>query len=126
MDYYFVVLQLPGGKELKFTDDEKKQEYFWDKAAQMIEQEQAGIVCVRQDTGVSDDVRKHYAEHKSFNTYLLFHLMLKNSETNKKKAILNKAADILKTANYETLIDSGDNFQLLAADYLDANSFMVN
>ncbi len=125
MEYYFVVLQLPGGKELKFTDDDKVRDNFWQKAGKFISAGKAPIVCVRQDTGVSEAVRKHFTKGH-YTTYLLFHLLMTEEEVQDKKAIFEKASEILDVSNYEALIDSDENFQLVVVDHLDINSFKVD
>lgn len=125
MEYYFVVLQLPGGKELKFTDDDKVRENFWDKAGKFITAGKAPIVCVRQDTGVAESVRSHVTKGH-YTTYLLFHLLMTTDEVHDKKVIFEKATEILKMANYEALIDSDEHFQLVVIDHLDINSFNVD
>ena len=54
---------------------------------------------------------------------MLFHLLLSEDEVANKDCIFNKASEILTTANYEAVIDSAENFQLVVIDYLDSNSF---
>lgn len=125
MEYYFVVLQLPGGKELKFTDDDKVRENFWDKAGKFITAGKAPIVCVRQDTGVAESVRSHVTKGH-YTTYLLLHLLLTKQETADKETIFKKAKEVMDISNYEALIDSDENFQLVVIDHLDINSFNVD
>lgn len=120
-----MVLQLPGGKELKFTDDDKVRKNFWNKAAAYIDSARAPVVCVRQDTGVAEDVRNH-VDNDKYSTYLLFHLLLDKIEATDINSIYNKASEIIRMANYEAMIDENSHFQLVVVDYLDADSFKAD
>ena len=122
METYFVVLQLPGSKELRFVDGKYSPENFWHYAANVINQEKPAIVSVRQDTGVSEELRSHADCSRKFETYILFYLMLNKDEVNDKKAIFRKISDLMKVANYEMVIDANDNYQLVMRDYLDMDN----
>ncbi len=119
METYFVVLQLPGSTELKFAEGKYSPENFWHYAATAINKGRSDIISVRQDTGVSEDLRSHAECSGQFETYLLFYLMLSKDEAKDKDAITKKISDLMKVANYEVVIDSNDNFQLVMRDYLD-------
>lgn len=121
-----MVLQLPGGKELKFTDDDKERKNFWAKALWYIKNDKAHIVCIRQDTGVSEAVRKHFSDKGSFTTYLLLYLPLTTDEAVDEKVIMLKAWEIIQDANYDALIDADDNFQIIVVDKLDLLNIKVN
>ena len=82
METYFVVLQLPGSKELKFVEGRYSPENFWHYASDAIDNGISNIVSVRQDTGVSEEVRSHAHYSGEFETYLLFYLMLSKDEAN--------------------------------------------
>lgn len=123
METYFVVLQLPGSDELKFTNDPH---HFLKSADYYLNAGAAQIVSIRRDTGVSDDVRRHIKTCNSYKSYLLFYIPLKIRQLTDYDLIMKKASEILKEANYEALVDSDDNFQLVMADYLDINDIRVN
>jgi hypothetical protein len=119
METYFVVLQLPGSGELRFTEGYSP-ENFWKYAAANISKGRTDIVSIRADTGISEDVRDHNSKRTDkFETYLLFYLMLSNDEAKDKKAITRKICDLLQIANYEMVVEANDNFQLVARDYLE-------
>jgi hypothetical protein len=126
MELYYVVLQLQGSCELKFKEGKDSPQNFWGTAAQCINRRSSKIISVRQDTGISEDLRKHLNNSNGFSTYVLFYLMLNRDEVNNRELILQKAADLLKIANYETVVDTDENFQLVMADYIDMNDITVN
>ncbi len=119
METYFVVLQLPCSKELKFVEGRYSPENFWLYASDAINRGISNIVSVRQDTGVSEEIRTHADSSGEFETYLLFYLMLSKDEAKDKKAITQKISDLLKVANYEMVVDTGDSYQLIMRDYMD-------
>jgi hypothetical protein len=125
MDYYFMVLQLPGGEGSTYSDDDIVQKNFWAYAIRCIENGTANLVCLRQDTGVAETLRQHFYG-KDFTIYLLFHLLLTPAEAADENTLFKKAVDIINTANYEAVVDADDNFQLIVIDRLDVNSLKVN
>lgn len=126
MESYFVVLQLPGSDELKFTDDKNPSRDFWKKAGHALLSKEAKIVCIRKDTGVSEALRKHVGNCSNFKTYVLFHMELTKEDLEDNEQIFDKAASLLEYANYDMLIDADENFQLLTTNYLDINNLNVN
>lgn len=122
METYFVVLQLPGSTELKFIDGKYSPENFWHYAATVIGNGKSDIISVRQDTGVSEELRSHADCSRKFETYILFYLMLSKDEIRDKNTILRKISDLLKVANYEFVIDANDNYQLVMRDYMDMDN----
>lgn len=126
METYFVVLQLPGSRELKFTEGRYSPENFWHYAANVINNGAPQIVSVRQDTGISEEVRSHALCSNNFETYLLFYLMLSKEESHNKNIILQKISDLMKVANYEMVVDACDDYQLVMRDYLDMGNRDLN
>lgn len=124
MEVYFVVLKLPGSTELRFTDGTSP-ENFWAHVAQTIKNGEAKIVSARTDTGVSEEVRSHI-NCNCFETYFLFYLMSNKSEIENHQLIFDKANDLLKVGNYESVIDCNDNFQLVTLDYQDMIDPAIN
>ena len=126
MEIYFVVLKLPGSEELKFTEGNHSPENFWNKAHHHINEGNSPIVSIRQDTGISEELRQRAERSNGFETYFLFYLTLEREETRDEKLIRKKAADLLKVANYEAVIEANDDFQLVTLDYLENNESPVN
>ncbi|WP_294822177.1 hypothetical protein [uncultured Flavobacterium sp.] len=126
METYFVVLQLPGSRDLKFVEGRYSPENFWPYAANAINEGLSDIVSVRQDTGISEAVRSHALCSGCFETYLLFYLMLNKEEARDKNVIIQKISDLMKVANYEMVVDSCDSYQLVMRDYLDMGSTDAN
>lgn len=109
---YFVVLQLPGTKELKLTEGNSSAKNFWGKAANAIGKGKAKIVSRRQDTGVSEEVRSHAKQVSRFKTYVLVNMRL--GKRTKNDEIFAKAAQCINNSNTAAVIETNDDFQLLA------------
>lgn len=124
MEVYFVVLQLPGSCGLKFIDGNSP-EHFWNTALNAINNREAKIVSVRPDTGVSEELRSHVCR-SGFSTYFIFYMMTDRYEIKNQDMILQKASDILKVGNFEALVDSDENFQLVTMDYIDLDNVSPN
>lgn len=124
MEVYFVVLQLPGSCGLKFIEGHSP-EHFWDTVSNAIKRGEAKMVSARTDTGVSEELRD-YVSGKAFSSYFIFYMMMEKQDVKNHDLILQKAGDILKIGNNESLIDSGDNFQLVTLDYIENTDFHMN
>lgn len=124
MEVYFVVLKLPGGTELKFTEGTSP-ENFWAYVARAIKNRDAKVVSARTDTGVSEELRSHLGCN-CFETYFLYYLMMNKSDAGNHELMFEKASDLLKVGNYEMVIDTADNFQLVTLDYHDMIDTPVN
>lgn len=109
---YFVVLQLPGTKELKLTEGSSSAKNFWSKAANAISKGKARIVSRRQDTGVSEEVRSHAKQVSRFKTYILVNMRLGKSAKN--DVIFAKAAKCISESSTAAVVETNEDFQLLA------------
>lgn len=124
MEVYFIVLKLPGGKELKFTEG-CSPENFWTYVAGTINNREAKIISARKDTGVSEELRSHL-RCNCFETYFLYYLMMNKNDACNHELMFEKASDLLKVGNYEMVIDTADNFQLVTLDYQDMINTPMN
>jgi hypothetical protein len=116
MEHYFVVLELPGGDELKFSEGRKSPDYFWEKAAHCVNKGEAQIICKRQDTGVSEELRRRLSHIKKFTTFVLVHIQLCAGDFLNEKDIFKKLSKWLSNSKQELVIDTADNFQLVTID----------
>ncbi len=116
MEHYFVVLELPGGEELKFNESSSSPYAFWEKAAAIIDRGEARIICKRQDTGVSEELRRHIAKIKKFTTFVLVHMHFAANDFLNERTIFRKLSKWLSKAKKELVIDTADNFQLVTID----------
>ena len=87
MEHYFVVLELPGGEELKFEKGRVSPEDFWEMAADAVDKGKANIISKRQDTGVSEELRKYLLHVKKFTTFVLVHIHFHAAELLNEKTI---------------------------------------
>jgi hypothetical protein len=112
MENYFVVLQLPGSKELNFTEGNSRVTNFWGRAANAVRKGKARIISRRQDTGVSEELRSHSKKVKRFKTYVLVNMRLARHD--KKEAIFAKAAECISLSSTAAVVETTEDFQLLA------------
>jgi len=116
MEHYFVVLELPGGEELKFEKGKDSPENFWKMAADAVNRGKANIICKRQDTGVSEELRKYLQHVKKFTTFVLVHMHFHATEFLNEKLVFKKLSKWLTTPSPKIVIDAADNFQLVTID----------
>ncbi len=110
----FVVLELPGGEELKYVD-EKSSRGFWASVAGTIRDGGAKIISKRQDTGISEDLRSHVSGKETFTTYVLVDMHLHPQRCDNRQ-IFKRVSSWLTGPGHHKVIDNGTNFQLLTID----------
>jgi len=116
MKHYFVVLELPGGEELKFTDGKCSPKHFWEDATNAVGAGNALVITSREDTGVCEEFRKYISTLKKFTTFVLVHLHLCPNEFVSQSELYKKFTGISSYAQEETVIDTAYNFQLVTID----------
>jgi hypothetical protein len=116
IEHYFLVIEVPGGEELKFSECAASPKNFWGEAAKAVKQGNAKLICRRKDTGLSEEFRKHIKTVKTFRTYILVQMDLHKNEFTDKKSIFKKAARHIIKPDSEMVIDQADNFQLVTVD----------
>lgn len=116
MQHYFLVLELPGGAELKFSNGATSPKNFWNNAALSVKQGRAKLICRRQDTGIAEEFRKHIKSLKTFRTYVLVEMEFQKNDFTSKKHIFKKAAQHIISHEHEAVIDCADNFQLVTVE----------
>ena len=114
MENYFVVLQLPKDRELKFTGGNNDPKNFWGKAARAIAAGKAKLISRRPDTGVSEELQSYAKKKKKFKTYILVNMQLDKRE--EKSTIFKKAAQRISGSKKATIIDTTDKFTLITAE----------
>jgi len=116
MEHYFVVLELPGGQELKFKEGKYSPKNFWRFTADTIAQGKAKIISRRQDTGISEELRRHVNKIRKFRTYVLVHMQLCKQDWTDENGIFKKIAEWIRIPCHDLVIDTSDNFQLVTID----------
>ena len=112
--HYFIVLELPVEPEFIFDEGIESSAHFWTKAKKAINKGTAKMVCCRQDTGVSEDLRRHVSQIEKFTTFVLVAMPIKSIAN--KEAIFRKVSrSIVKPATVN-IIDRSHNFQLVTMD----------
>lgn len=113
-DHCFVVLELPGGEELKYVD-EKSPQSFWRSVAQTIDEGRAKIISKRQDTGISEELRSHVAATGKYTTYVLVDMHVHPGRCDNRQ-IFKRVSSWLTGPGHHKVIDNGTNFQLVTVD----------
>lgn len=114
--HYFLLLELPGGTELKFCKNNCSPLKFWNKAARSIKSGRAKIISKRQDTGISEELRNHLQKIRGFKTFILVHTHLTTEELSNRKVFFEKIAKWITIPENEIVIDAAENFQLVTLD----------
>lgn len=114
--HYFLLLELPGGAELRFCKNNCSPNKFWNRAARAIKSGRAKIISKRQDTGISEELRKHLSKIREFKTYILVHTQLTRDDLTNRKHFFEKIAKWITATEKEVVIDASDNFQLVTLD----------
>ena len=113
MEHYFILLELPGGSELKFNAGNKSPDDFWRNAVRSIRKGRANLICRRQDTGVSEALHTYMLTARHFTTFMLADLQMQRNESCDKKIILYKMVQSIIHTEHETVIENCDRFQLV-------------
>lgn len=116
MEHYFVILEIPGGDELKFSKNSSSTAEFWDMAADVISRGEAQIISKRRDTGVCEELRKHLRNIKKFTTFVLVHMQFCPGDLSNDKFIFNKLSRYITGSAKGVVIDRAHNFQLVTID----------
>jgi len=116
MKNYFVLIELPGGSELKFTDGCKSPVDFWRNAVRSIRKGRVNLICRRQDTGVSEVLHAYMLTAGHFKTFVLADVEMEPEECSDKKTILKKMAQSIMGLGRETVIHTCPKFQLVTID----------
>lgn len=116
MKNYFVLIELPGGNELKFTEEYKSPVDFWRNAVRSIRKGRANLICRRQDTGVSEVLHSYMLTARHFKTFVLADLEMELTECSDKKTILKKMVQSIMGLGRETVIHICPKFQLVTID----------
>jgi hypothetical protein len=116
MKHYFVVLELPGGEELKFVNGKSSPSRFWETAASAVRIGATSIISSREDTGVCEEFRRHVITLKKFTTFVLVHLCLCPNENLSQEHLDKKLSGLSLNHHLESIIDASDTFQLVTID----------
>ena len=81
MQHYFILLELPGGSELKFNSGDESPDDFWRNAVRSIRKGRANLICRRQDTGVSEALHKYMLTANHFTTFMVAELEMERNES---------------------------------------------
>jgi hypothetical protein len=109
----FVVLELPGGEELKYID--QNPHGFWKCVAGIIRNGGAKVISKRKDTGISEDLRRHVSDKDNFTTYVLVDMHLDPHRCSNHQ-IFKKVSSWVAGPGHHKVIDNGSNFQLVTVD----------
>jgi len=110
--HYFIVLELPGESNLKITEGQEVPKSFWENAATTVGNGNAKIICTRQDTGVSEDLRKHVTKVKQFTTYILVSMRLNRKVSKKNRTLNRQLSQCISDTATGLVLENDTNFSL--------------
>jgi hypothetical protein len=114
MKTHFIVLKLPGDKELKFGNGNMRPENFWEKARIDVNAGKSEIISIRHDTGISEELRAHLAGLSGFTTYIIFNASLTEEQVRDKAVLMTLAKQVIDKAESEVMVDFDEHFQLVS------------
>ncbi|KGO91978.1 hypothetical protein [Flavobacterium subsaxonicum] len=114
--HYFIVLELPGESNLKLTEGQAVPRDFWENAAATVSQGSAKIICRRQDTGVSEDLRKHARKIKQFTTYILVSMRFNRKPAKTGKALNKELSACISTAASGMVLENDPAYRLITLE----------
>jgi len=110
--HYFIVLELPGEGNLKITEGQEVPKSFWETAATTVGNGNAKIICTRQDTGVSEDLRKHVRKIKAFTTYILVSMRFNKKPKKTGKSLNRELSECISNTATGLVLENDANFSL--------------
>lgn len=111
MKPYFLLLELADEPE-DIPDADTLQ--ICSNAAQALITGKANIVCMRNDTGVSEELRAHAANLKRFTTYIILQVHATSCDLVHNAVFLRKIYKWLKNSCHSELVHSENNFRLIS------------
>lgn len=115
MEPYFIVLELPE------SGAHSESEPNWDKnicstMARSIDEGQAKVISVRNDTGISEELRNYARQIKKFTTFLILQVSLSPAEFSIRAEMYRKIKQwLLNTCNTQ-IVYSEANYELIAVE----------
>ncbi|MFP9115728.1 hypothetical protein ACLI1A_17440 [Flavobacterium sp. RHBU_3] len=111
MEPYFLLLQLEDDQGHIPDEDTAT---ICDTAAQALLTGKANIVCMRNDTGVSEDLRAHASTLKRFTTYIILQIHATSCDLVHSAIFIRKIYKWLKNSCSSELVHSENNYRLIA------------
>jgi hypothetical protein len=115
MEPYFIVLEMPESGCHSASD------YNWDKnlcnaMARSIDEGNAKVICVRNDTGISEELR-NYARHiKKFTTFLILQVNLSPADFRTTTELYKKIKQWLCRTCNTHIVHAEDNYELISVE----------
>lgn len=114
MEPYFIVLEMPGNG--RNAADEAQWDNLCSTVARSIEAGNAKVISVRNDTGISEELRG-YAQHvKKFTTFLILQVSLSPREFNTRSELNKKIMKWLCNTCNTHLVHSEENYELISIE----------
>ena len=115
MEPYFIVLEMPE------SGIHSTEETNWDKnlcssMARSIDEGNAKVICIRNDTGISEELR-NYARHiKKFTTFLILQVTLTPADFTTTAQLYKRIKQWLCNTCNTHLVHAEDNYELISVE----------
>ncbi|MFP9099238.1 hypothetical protein ACLI09_09305 [Flavobacterium sp. RHBU_24] len=115
MEPYFIVLEMPASG--RHSADEER----WDKnlcstMVRSIEEGNAKVISVRNDTGISEELRNYACKIKKFTTFLILQVTLSPADFTTKKDLYERIKQWLRNTCNTHLVYAEDNYELISVE----------
>lgn len=112
MEPYFLLLEIH--EDYATASHDKEQDNICAHAARAITCGSASIICVRNDTGVSEELRSYAKRLKKFTTFILLQVHASQSELVNNSRLFRKIHTWLKSACHTEVIHTEETYRLIA------------
>jgi RNase P subunit RPR2 len=115
MEPYFIVLEMPE------SGSHSTEAHNWDKnlcssMARSIEEGNAKVISVRNDTGISEELRSYACHIKKFTTFLILQVNLSPGDFRTTTELYKKIKQWLCHTCNTHLVHSEDNYELISVE----------
>lgn len=112
MEPYFLVLEIHD--ENAIIEQDAESENICANAALAITNGNASIICVRNDTGISEELRTYARKLKKYTTFILLQVNASKGELLNSSSLLKKVYAWLKSACHTEVVHTEETYRLIA------------
>jgi len=112
MEPYFLVLEIHDDNVISKQDGDT--ENICANAARAINCGNASIICVRNDTGISEELRSYARKVHKYTTFILLQIHASKSELLNSSSLFKKVQAWLKSSCHTEVIHTEDTYRLIA------------
>jgi len=115
MEPYFIVLEMPQSG-LHSTEEKRWDANFCGAMARSLEEGNAKVISVRNDTGISEELRSYACQIKKFTTFLILQISLSPADFTTTTELYDRIKQWLCNTCNTHLVHAEDNYELIAVE----------